>query len=370
MKQLLQISYLKESDPTLAIVLLVVIGAFIVFTVIMNVAKNGIAPMGGRASPGAKRKRLPARFSRWALKRAAGKFGLDSAQTALLDRVFRKAQVTDPEGTMANPEALDRHFKHAFRDIEASAETEAESEEDKALLFSVRATLESALNSQTKVISTRKLPDGLAAVLIGGQGENYPVRVISAKGEQLLVEAPKNSVGTPVRFPRGAKVTLSFYSKSSQGYRFETRVQGNETTPKGVALALTHSDRVATLPNRRHKRVETHISCYFSLVQVLQRQQGRKIVKETMVDERRAMGTIVDISAGGCAIKSAAAFRTGEYLKVEFDDPQGRALAAFGRIVRTNKTGTVGGVMHIQFLKAPRKTLNAINATVYGYNEE
>jgi len=368
MRHLLQVSYLKESDPTMAIIMLAALGVFVAFTIIMNVAKHGIGGTGFSSGKGGRK--APARFSGWALKRTASKFGLDAAQTSLLDRIFRKAQVTDPETTMSNPEVVDRHFKRAFKEIEASAETEAESEEQKSILFSIRGAVEAAQNTQTKVVSTRRLPDGLAAVLIGGKGENYPVRVLSAKGEQLMVETPKNSVGTPIKFSRGAKVTLSFYSKSSQGYRFESRVQGTEATAKGPALALAHSDRVTSLPNRRHKRKETHISCYFSLVQIIQRQQGRKIVKETMVDERRAMGTIVDISAGGCAIKSAAAFRTGEYLKVEFDDSQDRPMAAFGRIVRTNKTGTVGGVMHIQFLKTTRKALNAINATVYGYEEE
>ncbi len=82
------------------------------------------------------------------------------------------------------------------------------------------------------------------------------------------------------------------------------------------------------------------------------------------------MGTIMDVSAGGCAIKSAAAIRTGEYLKVDFDDSQGRTLAVLGRTVRTNKSSGIGGIMHIQFMKVPRRALNAINAMVYGYDQD
>jgi hypothetical protein len=367
MKHLLQVSYLRESDPTLAIILFGIICVLIAVSVIYNFSKHGIGSTGlttGRL------KKAPIRFSGWALRKVAASYGLDSTQTALLDKVFRKAQVSDPKTTLSNPEVVDRHFKRAYREIETTAETEAESENQKTVLFSIRTAVDSTQNSQTRVVSTRRLPDGLAAVLTGGKGETYPVRILSAKGERLLIEAPRSSIGTPVKFSRGAKLTLSFYTKSSQGYRFETRALNMDSTPKGPALELAHTDHVASLPNRRHKRKETRISCYFSLVQIIQHQQGRKIVKETIVDERRAMGTIVDVSVGGCAIKSAAAFRTGEYAKVEFNDSQDRPMAAFGRIVRTNKTGSVGGVMHMQFLKTTRKALNAINATVYGYDAE
>jgi hypothetical protein len=361
----LQVSYLTSSDPQVAIILLGILGIIIAVLMVKNISKHGVGT--GFGSAGAQNK---PRFSRRVLRRAAAPYGLDSGQTHFLEKAFRKAQVSDPAATLANTDLLDRHFKKTYRDIESSAETEAASEQDKTMLFSIRNAVESTQGASGRVASTRTIPDGTAAVLIGAKGETYPTRVISAKGDKLLIEAPKNAVGEIIKIPRGTKLTLSFYSKSSQGFRFETKAQGIESTPKGAALQLSHSSRVASLPSRRHRRKEARISCYFSLVQVVQRSQGRKIVKETIVDDRRSMGTIVDISAGGCALKSAAAMRTGEFVKVEFEDAQGRSLAAFGRIVRTNKTGSVGGVMHIQFLKTTKKTLNSINAIVYGYEQE
>lgn len=359
----LQTVYFKESDPRTATIFLAILGVLIAILVINNIARNGI---GGGSLGSAPR----SRFSRWALRKAAAGYGLEATQTALLERVFRKAQVLEPETTLANQELLDRHFKRAYKDIEESAETEAIADEEKALLFSIRSAVDQAHSSSARVVSTRKLPAGLTAMLTGPKGETYPTKIISAKGDRLLVEAPKNAIGTSIKIPRGTKLTFSFYTKSSQGYRFESKALSSEVTPQGPALELSHSDRVSPLPNRRYRRKEARISCYFSLVQILQRMKGRKVVKETIVDERRALGTIMDISAGGCAIKSSAAFRTGEYVKIEFDDHAGKTLAAFGRIVRTNRTGSVGGVMHIQFLKTTRKAINTINAIVYGYEQE
>jgi hypothetical protein len=363
----LQSVYLQESDPTAAVIVLSILGVLITVLVVSNIAKNGIATssgMGARSGGGARR------FSRWALRRSAGSYGLDRDQTDLLESVFRDAGVTDPEVTLANPAVLDRHFKRAYRDIEKTAETEEIAEENKSLLFSIRNTIESTQGNSAKISSSRRLSDNMAATLGSLKGETYPIRIITAKGDQLIVECPRSAVGTPLKFSRGAKINLSFYAKSSQGYRFETRVLGVIDTPRGPALQLAHSEKVASLPNRRHKRKQSRLSCFFSLVRIEERTVGKKTEKRTIVDDRRSLGTIMDISAGGCSIKSSAAMPTGGYLKLEFDDPHDRTMAALGRIVRTNRTGSIGGVMHIQFVKVPRRTLNVINAMVYEYDQD
>lgn len=361
---LLQSPYFKENDPQSMIIVLGVIVVFIVVMSTMNIVRNGIGGTGIKRGAG------PRKFSRFALRRAAASLGLDRDQTELLEWAFRTEGITDPEITLSNPSLLDKTFKHAYRAIEKSAETEAIAEEQKSILFSIRNRVEAARSSTSKITSSRKLPDNMPATLTSPKGETYPVKIISSKGDELLVDCPRSAVGTPLRLPRGAKIQLSFYSKSSQGYRMESRVLSIIDTPRGPALQLAHSEKIEALPNRRYKRKQTHISCFFSLVRIEQRQIGRKIEKKTIVDDRRSLGTILDISAGGCAIKSAAALNAGAYLKIEFDDDHDRSHAALGRVIRTNKTGGIGGIMHIQFAKIPRKTLNAINALVFEYDQD
>ncbi|AEJ19269.1 flagellar brake protein [Gracilinema caldarium] len=361
---LLQSPYFKENDPRSMIIVLVIIVVFIIVMSTINIARNGI----GKTS--SKKGTSPRRFSKFALRRAATALGLNRDQINLLEWAFRTEGITDPEITLTNPTLLDKTFKHAFRAIEKGAETETIAEEQKSLLFSIRNRVEAVRSNTGKITSSRKLPDNMPATLTSPKGETYPVKIISAKGEELLVESPRSAVGTPIRLSRGAKIQLSFYSKSSQGYRMESRVIATIDTPRGPALQLAHSEKIEALPNRRFKRKQTHISCFFSLVRIEQRQVGRKIEKKTLVDDRRSLGTILDISAGGCAIKSAAALPPGNYLKIEFDDDHDRSHAALGRVIRTNKTGGIGGIMHIQFVKLPRKTLNTINALVFEYDQD
>lgn len=357
----LQTSYLKTTDPTLAIILFVVIGIVIVILLAYNIAKNGIGSdvTFGGASQGT------ARFSRWALRRAVASCGLDSKQTAMLESIFRMASVADPVKALDNPPLLDRIFKRAFRLIETSEENEAVAEGKKAQLFSVRNAISSAGGSSTKISSTRQIAEGTIATIMDPDGEKYPVKVLSTHGERLALEMPKNALGEAVRIARGAKLTISFHDRARQGYRFETRVASLSTN----SFDLAHADHITALPSRRFQRAETNIACYFSAVHVELQTVGRKTVKKTIADDRRTIGNIMDLSAGGCAIKTSSAMKAGDYLKLEFDS-RGRTVAALGRIVRTNKMGSVGGIMHIQFAKVPQRTFNAINALVYGFDQD
>lgn len=361
----LQVVYLEESDPRVSIGLLIGIVVLITIIVIVNIFKNGISGGGSGFASGGSRK-----FSRWALKRAAAQYGLGKEQNELLESIFRKGGINDPESALRSPQLIDRLFKRTYREIEKSSETEQMAEYHKALLFSIRSRVDASQLGGTIISSTHRLADNMAATLSDQKENSYPIRIISAKGDQLITECPKNAVGTIIRFSRGAKVKLSFYAKSSQGYRIETRVIGMLQTPRGPALQLSHTDKVSALPNRRFKRIQTHLSCFFSYVRIEERMVGRKKVRKSHVDDRHSLGTILDISAGGCAIKSAAALANGSFLKIEFEDIQDRTLAVLGRVIRTNRTHSIGGIMHIQFVKVPRKSLNAIQAMVYEYDQD
>jgi hypothetical protein len=83
------------------------------------------------------------------------------------------------------------------------------------------------------------------------------------------------------------------------------------------------------------------------------------------VDKRRLSGNIMDISVGGCSMKTNASIQSGARLKIEFT--QGDIIvAALGQVLRTNRTG-INTILHIKFLRVTRKSMNLINAFVYEY---
>jgi hypothetical protein len=357
--------YFKEDDPVAAIILLVSVGALILISLAVGFIRNGIRTGGGGKGRTAV---TPRKFNAFTLRRIANTYGLDKDQTRLLEFVFRNDAVSDPERVMKNAAILDKHFKRAYRTIEQNAETEEEAQQRLVRLFSLRNTIEGAAGNDGSA-STNQLAENTAAVLSTGK-ESYSVRVISSKGDFVVVESPKNALGTPVRISKGSKVSLSFFTKSSKGFAFDSKVVGVIDTPRGPGLQLSHSGKAKPLAQRRYRRKQVNAGCVFYFVFVETVKEGRKKVPKLMVDKRRFVGTILDISIGGCSIKTSAPVQVGSRLKIEMDYSDDSTLTVLGQALRTNRTSAMGTIVHIKFIKIPRKAFNNINALVFGYDDE
>jgi c-di-GMP-binding flagellar brake protein YcgR len=355
-------SFYKETSSQDVIVFAVGVGAVLVLLIVINAIKKryNFSSIGSGGGTSARR------FSGFTLHRLANNMGLDRDQTKMLEFVLRNDNVSDPARSLQSPALLDRHFKRAYRTIERSANTEVEAQERLSLLFSTRNILESAGSSGGGVTSTRQVAEKAAAVIIIGQ-ESYPVKVISTKGDNLVVENPQNALGTPIRLPRGGKVTLSFFTKSSKGFSFESRILGTVDSPDGPVLQLVHSSQMKRLSQRRFRRRQTVLSSNFYFVYV--EETGHRKERKMVVDKRRLTGNIMDISIGGCSIKTNVSVPSGTRLKIEFNYGNHINTAVLGQVLRTNRTG-ISTIMHIKFLRVPRRAMNIINALVFEYSDE
>ncbi|GHV46741.1 hypothetical protein AGMMS49546_35310 [Spirochaetia bacterium] len=343
----------------------VIVAIFIIFNIFKNKGKFDIPALGGSGFT-AKPTTAHRKFSSFALHRLAHSAGLDNTQTKMLDYVFKVDGVSDPEQSFHTPALLDRHFKHAYRAIERSSPTETEVQQKLAMLFSTRNILEAAAVSGSSTTSTREIADSTPAVINVGT-DSYPIKVITAKGDTLVVENPKNALGTPIRIPRNSKVILSFFTHSSRGFSVETRVLGSAEAASGPRLQLIHSSQIKYLAQRRFRRKQTVLSTIFYFIHI--EDTGRKKEKKMVVDKRKLTGNIMDISIGGCSIKTNISVPSGTRLKIEFSPAPGQGAAVIGQVLRTNRSG-VSTIMHVKFLKVPRRSMNAINALVFEYTDD
>jgi hypothetical protein len=360
------IQYFKEDDPAAGIVVGSILGAIILISVIYHLLHRRISPAG--TSRGGSSPVSPRRFNAFTLRRISSAYGLDKEQTRLLEFVFRNDSVGDPERVMRNPALLDRHFKRTYKTIERSADTEEEIQQRMSRLFSLRNIIEAAPVNQG-TLATGQIAENTAAVFSTGK-DSYPVRVISARGDSVVVETPRNALGTPVQISRGSRVSLSFFTKSSKGFSFDSRVLGIINTSKGPGLQLAHSGKAKALAQRRYRRKEIRSGCVFFFVYVDNVREGRKKVAKLMVDSRRFAGTILDISIGGCSMKTSAPVQVGSRLKIDIDYSDDSMISVLGQVLRSNRSGALGTIIHIKFLKVPRRAFNSINALVFGYGDE
>jgi c-di-GMP-binding flagellar brake protein YcgR len=350
----------NPTNPSSAMYFVIGLGILVFALIIINNIRNKNKPKTGGAKHQAAVSSGPRAFSGLTLHRLTGNMGLDREQVKMLDYVMKSGGVADPERFLNNHSLLDKHFKRTYRLIERTSANEEELNERLSVLFSTRNVIDS--NSKgTTATSSRQIPEKVPAVLTI-DNVNYPVQVISSRGDTLVVETPKKSAGSLLHPTRGSKASLAFFIRSSKGVSIDTRVLDTADTADGPVLKLAHSGQLKRLTARHFPRRQVIIETAFSSVQIDSQ------TKKSIVDKKRYTGKIMDISAGGCSIKTNMPINSGQRLKVEFTHNDNSTIAALGSVLRTSKSG-MNIILHIKFLKVPRKSLNKINAMVYEYAE-
>jgi len=340
------------------------IGAIVILMLILNYLKNSNKVESlNKTAVGDEGQR---RFSIFTFRRIATNLGLDKDQTNMLEFVFKCDNVTDLVRSFESPMLLDKHFKKAFRIIERTSISHDEMNNRLSVLFDTRNIIENKANS-VSTTSTREIPENTAAVLALGD-VSYPTRVISSKGDSLIVEHPLSSSGEPLDLQKGGLVSLSFFPEPNKGFAIDSRVLGaTETIDGHHILQLVHSGQIKKLSKRRFRRRQTVITTAFYFV-FMEEGKGKKNA-EMSIDKRRFSGNILDISIGGCSIKTSVPVNNGQKLKIEFTREDDSIVAALGEVLRTHRAGT-DTIMNIKFIKVPRKSLNSINAMVYEYTDK
>jgi hypothetical protein len=343
------------NNDNAALVGLIVAVIVILFVIFYTIRKKPSPAVGGKHPVSA----APQAFSSFTLHRITSDLGLNREQVKMLEYVMRSGGIADPARFLNSPVLLDKHFKRAYKLIERnSANNEEELNERLAVLFATRNLIDANAKGNIAT-SSREIAEKTPAVLTIDQA-NYPTQVISARGDTLIVEKPLRSSGSPIYLQKGRKANLALSIENSKAFAVETEIVGTTETPYGPALQLAHSKQIKKLFNRNFRRRQKNIETGFYFVQVDSK------TKKMTVDKRRCTGNIKDISVGGCSMKVSMQVNTGQRIKIEFIDDDDTIVAALGEILRISRNG-INTIIHVKFLKVPRKSLNSINAMVYDY---
>ena len=292
-------------------------------------------------------------------------YGLSKEQGKILEFVFRYNGVNDPDTALQNPQSLDRHFKRAYNYMIESSISDETAQQKLLKLFSLRNIIEA--NPDTSGVSPGNLAVDTPAILSLGK-ENYPVKVLSSRAQNIVTNIPKNALGTPIRLPRGTKIALSFFTKSSSGFSYDGTIAGTVNTDFGAGVQISYGGRPKPLVKRRYRRREISQKCEFALVNVQETGKGRKKTTKLVVAPKKFLGYILDLSVGGCAIKVSNPVPAGSRLKINILDDDVNPISVLGQVLRSNRSG-MAIIIHVRFLKVPRRAYNSINTLVFGFNE-
>jgi len=360
-----QTQYFKEDNPVAGIAFLAVLGVLILIVFVGNIVRNGMGMGKGMTKGSGSNTR---RFSIFTLYKINKTYGLNRDQSKVLEYVLKSNGVVDAERSVSNPPLLDKHFKQTYKQIEKNSATEDDAQEKMTMLFSTRNTIEMHHNTSPGQNPPQHLSSGMEVVLSANQ-ESHQVKIISSPQKNIvMVSCPCTAVGTKVRFARGTKARLTFFNKANKGFSLNCQILETENTSFGPALQLSCSREAKAMTQRRFRRRQVTLDCGYYLVHVEETKRNKP--PKLTVERRRISGTITDLSIGGCAIKTQNSVPAGTRLKIEMESySESGLIAVLGQVLRINRSGLSSSIMHIRFLKVPRKAMNAINAMVFEYKD-
>ena len=96
--------------------------------------------------------------------------------------------------------------------------------------------------------------------------------------------------------------------------------------------------------------------------------KGKEMEKQAVVNKnRRVLGTLQDISTGGCAILTNNPLQKASLIKVDFEPEKGKPVTVYGKVKGLTPKKPRGAIMHVQFTNVSRIHLNSIRDFIYEY---
>ena len=352
----------KETDPLSMAIAGGIFVAFILFLVIANAASSG---KSGRPTSGGTTRR----FSKRRFRQQARKLGLTKPQLKTLENLIKRFSVSNPMTLLSNSGLLDNLLKRAIQGIDGLGATAQQKENQKLQLYRIKQVIERNATRKTVYSGTRQLRAGLQLVITPETGGRYQSRLLTPLKGALAVAVPADQGGRQLRWKRWTKVRVFFWKSNGQGYSFVTKINGYGKIRGMDALLLNHTSAIQQAQQRKYRRRDLDRPAYFYPVRILSDGVGKGSRKRAEVESHRGtLSTILDISSGGCSIRTAHPLREGELIKVEFEADHRGPINFYGKVLHTRKSKPYGGIMHIMFTRISKQNLNNINAFVYDYS--
>jgi c-di-GMP-binding flagellar brake protein YcgR len=326
------------------------------------------AVLAVRRSPGrAATPEQQARFARRTFAKTARAAGLSRDQAAMLERLVEVCKVKQPLLVFSSSGLLDDVLKRGIYQLENASMPEPKRQAQLRLIYTTKQLVENSSRRGGGIRSTLMLKPGQAMSVRPDGGTGFSVKLVANTREVLAVTTPRLASGQEQRWPKGTRCTVGFTREAEAGYAFPSKVMGYNPIRGAVCMLLQHAKTLSQEQQRRSRRKTLSRPCYCYPVKIVETGTGRKAQRRAVVQQNeKVMGTVSDISAGGCSVRARQPLKPGTLVKVELSITRRDTLAAFGKVQRVRQERQ-GGMMHVMFTRMSAITLNKIYSYVYDY---
>jgi c-di-GMP-binding flagellar brake protein YcgR len=310
------------------------------------------------------------KYSSASFRRAGRTMGLPPQHVEALEELVRITKVKQPFLVFSSAGLLDDVLKKGLYSVEAARDLSPEAREQrKAILFQVKQIIEKNARRGAVLRSSVMLKPGQLLSVTPGGGGSFSTKVVSNMKDFLTVSAPAGPAGTEMRWMRGTPLAVYFWRDNDAGYTFPSKVLGYDTVKGLSCVLIQHSKTLRREQRRKARRREIMRACFYYPIRIAETGTGRKTERKASVETNlRTLGTVVDLSAGGCAIQTMSPFERGKLVMVEFDIDRKAPIRSFGKVMSVHRRKGRGGIMHVKFTSVTRQHLNRICSFVYDFS--
>ncbi len=353
---------IDQGDTTTTIVGITLFAIFAIILIVAGLSSNS----GGRTSSSGGRSSR--KFSRRKFRRHATSRGLSRGEIRVLENLIKKYRVQRPYSLLNNSPSLDATLNRALASLQESSTEEDEREAYKLTLYRIKQKVERSTRGSKPPSSTRQLRLG-QELHISVEETRYPTKVTSNLQKSLGVQVPTDRHGNEVRWKKWTKVEAFFWRPNGQGFFFDTKILGYNLIRGKSSLFLQHTSGIKEGKQRKFRRKELDRPAYFYPVRVVTQGSGKEQTRKAVVENRRGtLGTILEVSAGGCSIRTTYPLERGQLLKLEFETERNQQVTVFGKVRNMRRLRPSGGIMHIMFTRISRGNLNKLNEYIYSFS--
>jgi hypothetical protein len=349
----------KQSNTSITIGIII----FFVFLLLLVISGRS---SGNRSRSGSSVSGKSGSYNKRQFGKRAASMGLTKPEIRTLEYLIKSYNVKEPYNLLKNSKTLNTTLGKAFDRLEIDITPQNTKEGQKLLLYRIKQKIER--NSERKQImtGTKQLNPGQKLHLSTPGGTRYESQVSSNLKDYLGVKIPRDDHGNQIRWKKWTKILVFFWKHNGQGYSFTSKVSGYNNIRGVPSLFLQHSKSIQQAQQRKHRRKALGRPAYFYPIRIITSGTGRNKTRKAIVDTSSGiLGTIIEISAGGCSMRASYPLGVGELLKIEFEAMDGEKIIAFAKNKSIKRIKPMGAVMHIMFTKVSQKNINSINSFIY-----
>jgi c-di-GMP-binding flagellar brake protein YcgR len=319
---------------------------------------------------GAKSTAKPGTYSKRFFRKRAKQLKLSKMQIRLLETVIAEMKFANPIRALENASTLDKLLRQMMVHLEEQELSSEEKESRKSLIYGIKQTIE-ANSEQAKIISsTLSLPINTEVKIRGSDGKTYVSYITSNMQSMIGMEMPGGqNKENAYPWPKGEELSIMFIRGGTDVYAYKTKVLGYKNV-RGVTSVFTeHGKNLKQIQKRHAKRKKIGRPAVLYMVNIVETKDKRKPVRQAVVNKSRSLlGSMQDISAGGCAIMAQNVAPKGALVQVDFETVRGKPVTVYGKVRGITSDSPRRKTIHVQFTNVSRKNMNAIRDFVYEYD--